>query len=72
MVGKFSQNGEAVIEQYPSKTPKIVKSVEYIVTNCNNGAAVLEYRIVGEERIVPNESPKHPARNDFRLFGELK
>ena len=72
MVGKFSQSGEAVIEQYPSETPKIVKGVEYTAKGVDNGASVLEYRIVGVAKDVPPGSPQHPARNDFRLFGELK
>lgn len=71
-VGKFSQNGEAVIEQYPSEMPKIVKGVEYAVNQGDSGASVLEYKIVGAAKDVPPGSPRHPARNDFRLLGELK
>ena len=71
-VGKFSQNGEAVIEQYPNEMTKVVKDVEYILKRIDNGASVFEYRIMGAAKDVPPGSPRHPARNDFRLLGELK
>lgn len=71
-VGRFSQNGEAVIAQYPSEMPKVVKDVEYTLKRVDKEVTILEYRIMGAERGVSPGSPRYPARNDFRLFGELK